>query len=165
MIQNYCHSSFITQNSPYETLFNAKAVIVGEKHIPFNALGRCERATANQPDNVDNQHPFYHDCAYWASVGLGRGAAMSRWLRRSPGGNDSNPSSWDVNPPRRHDEVATAATRTAFHIADAGFGSWHPGVCQFVLGDGAVRALSTTTPVRILGCLGDTSDGNSVALP
>jgi prepilin-type processing-associated H-X9-DG protein len=29
---------------------------------------------------------------------------------------------------------------------DAGFGSWHPGVCNFLLGDGSVRAISVTTP-------------------
>jgi hypothetical protein len=31
-------------------------------------------------------------------------------------------------------------------IQDAGFGSWHPGICQFLLGDGSVFPISVTTP-------------------
>lgn len=42
------------------------------------------------------------------------------------------------------------------------FGSWHPGVCQFVLGDGSVRAVSNTTAVQVLGNLGDMRDGEPV---
>lgn len=45
------------------------------------------------------------------------------------------------------------------------FGSWHPGVCNFVMGDGSVRAVSTTTSVEVLGNLGDRRDGQVVSLP
>ncbi len=34
-----------------------------------------------------------------------------------------------------------------------GFGSDHPGVCQFVFGDGSVHAMSVETPTEILGSL------------
>ena len=42
------------------------------------------------------------------------------------------------------------------------FGSHHPGVCQFVFGDGSVRALSVTTSTTILWNLARVNDGNSV---
>ena len=45
------------------------------------------------------------------------------------------------------------------------FGSWHPGVCHFLIGDGAVRSISVATPIEIFGRLGHVSDGNPVALP
>ena len=138
-------------------------IIVGEKHIPLNALGTCTRSQLGNPSNENDQR-HYHDCAYWATAGLARGHAMSRYVRRNPAGSDSTPSEWHINPLRRSDEAGTGG-RTAFHIADVGFGSWHPGVCQFVLGDGAVRGLNTTTPATILACLADVSDGNSVSLP
>ena len=46
------------------------------------------------------------------------------------------------------------------------FGSWHPGVCNFLLGDGSVRSISHTTPSEtILYPLAHVSDGTAVSLP
>jgi hypothetical protein len=46
------------------------------------------------------------------------------------------------------------------------FESFHPaGICQFLIGDGSVRAFSVTTPIRTLACLGTVNDGNVVQLP
>ena len=42
------------------------------------------------------------------------------------------------------------------------FGSWHPGVCMFLLGDGSVRAIANNISVEILGNLGDRRDGQPV---
>ncbi len=42
------------------------------------------------------------------------------------------------------------------------FGSRHPGVCQFVFGDGSVRALRTNIPLRTLHYLARPSDGQVV---
>ena len=39
------------------------------------------------------------------------------------------------------------------------FGSWHPGICQFVLGDGSVRAIANTIDLTTLRQLGDRRDG------
>lgn len=43
------------------------------------------------------------------------------------------------------------------------FGSWHPGVCNFALGDGAVRALRTDIDVSVLSRLARRADGEVVA--
>ena len=45
------------------------------------------------------------------------------------------------------------------------FGSWHPGVVQFLLGDGSVRAISVTTPGSLLGSFSCVNDGTPVSLP
>ncbi|MCF0234229.1 MAG: DUF1559 domain-containing protein, partial [Thermoguttaceae bacterium] len=45
------------------------------------------------------------------------------------------------------------------------FGSWHSGVCNFLLGDGAVRAISVTAPGKVLGYFACVDDGNTAALP
>jgi prepilin-type N-terminal cleavage/methylation domain-containing protein/prepilin-type processing-associated H-X9-DG protein len=42
------------------------------------------------------------------------------------------------------------------------FGSWHPGVVQFVFCDGSVHRLSTDTPGTILGYLANRADGQVV---
>lgn len=42
------------------------------------------------------------------------------------------------------------------------FGSWHPGVCHFLWGDGTVRAISTTINTTVLGYLTVRNDGNAI---
>jgi type II secretory pathway pseudopilin PulG len=46
--------------------------------------------------------------------------------------------------------------------ATVGFGSYHPGTCQFLLGDGGVRSLSAGTDPRILALLANIADGQPV---
>jgi prepilin-type N-terminal cleavage/methylation domain-containing protein len=43
------------------------------------------------------------------------------------------------------------------------FGSWHPGICQFVLGDGSVRALSIAISPTTLENLAARADGRVIA--
>ena len=52
----------------------------------------------------------------------------------------------------RHDSTGTTL----------GFGSWHPGVCQFVLGDGSVRAVNNQLSTITLGRLCNRADGQAV---
>ena len=42
------------------------------------------------------------------------------------------------------------------------FGSWHSGLCQFVLGDGSVRPLLNNIDTRVLAYLCNYHDGNSL---
>ncbi len=42
------------------------------------------------------------------------------------------------------------------------FGSYHTGVCQFVLGDGSVRPIALTTSPAVLGLLANIADGQPV---
>jgi prepilin-type N-terminal cleavage/methylation domain-containing protein/prepilin-type processing-associated H-X9-DG protein len=42
------------------------------------------------------------------------------------------------------------------------FGSYHPGTCQFLMGDGSVRALATSTSPVILGLLAGIADGQPI---
>jgi prepilin-type N-terminal cleavage/methylation domain-containing protein len=43
-----------------------------------------------------------------------------------------------------------------------GFGSYHPGICQFVLGDGSVRSISNSTDPNTLALLANISDGQPI---
>jgi len=43
------------------------------------------------------------------------------------------------------------------------FGSWHPGVCQFVFGDGSVRPIRVTIDLTTLGYLARRDDGQPVS--
>jgi prepilin-type N-terminal cleavage/methylation domain-containing protein/prepilin-type processing-associated H-X9-DG protein len=52
----------------------------------------------------------------------------------------------------------------AVSIRDSGwkFGSYHPGLCQFVFADGSVHPLSTSLDPVILGYLASVNDGNAI---
>jgi hypothetical protein len=43
------------------------------------------------------------------------------------------------------------------------FGSWHPGICQFVFCDGSVQVLSNTIDPVLLGLLAQRDDGQPVS--
>jgi prepilin-type N-terminal cleavage/methylation domain-containing protein len=45
------------------------------------------------------------------------------------------------------------------------FGSWHPGLCQFMMGDGSVQSLSTEIDGRTLDRLAQRDDGQVVSAP
>ncbi|WP_254507596.1 DUF1559 domain-containing protein [Anatilimnocola floriformis] len=45
------------------------------------------------------------------------------------------------------------------------FGSWHPSVCQFVFGDGSVKALQVSTDLTTLDRIANRHDGEPVTLP
>jgi hypothetical protein len=42
------------------------------------------------------------------------------------------------------------------------FGSYHPGICQFVMGDGSVRSLSVNLAPEILRLLVVRNDGQPI---
>jgi hypothetical protein len=67
-----------------------------------------------------------------------------------------------------HPWVISRAAGPLFPLADRNsqfnsqFGSWHPGVCQFGMGDGSVRTLSKDVNPLTLGQLAQREDGKVV---
>jgi prepilin-type N-terminal cleavage/methylation domain-containing protein len=49
--------------------------------------------------------------------------------------------------------------RTPQQNLNANFGGYHPSVCQFVMGDGSVRAVKVSINTTVLGNLADVDDG------
>jgi len=122
-------------------------LIIGEKHIPTSKLGQC--ATADEgTDNIG-------DCSYlitgwWKSVASGRSFHWSG-LR---------------NPALSFLPIESRPAAEKTNVAYYNFGSYHPGVCHFLLGDGSVQSISVTTPVEaVLVPLAVVNDGRAVSLP
>jgi prepilin-type N-terminal cleavage/methylation domain-containing protein/prepilin-type processing-associated H-X9-DG protein len=48
-------------------------------------------------------------------------------------------------------------------VVSSQFGSWHPGVCQFVFADGHVQAVKNSTPGPVLALLANRNDGQVIS--
>jgi prepilin-type N-terminal cleavage/methylation domain-containing protein len=59
----------------------------------------------------------------------------------------------------RRASASSPLAASPYDVYLTNFGSWHPGVCQFVFGDGSVRALSNTIPGSTLALLANRADG------
>jgi prepilin-type processing-associated H-X9-DG protein len=137
----------ITGWSPRDTLSRlqdgtSNQLIIGEKHLRISDLNKCEVMVAGVAYN--------NDCAYWTAYNAGERGSFTSGARSAA--NNLGESL-----------LIQAPTATSFD--DQAFGSWHSGVCNFLLGDGSVRAIAVTTPGTILEALSDVSDGVPVTLP
>jgi hypothetical protein len=123
-------------------------IVIGEKHIPNGTMNLCK--------------------GYWYQQGecsaltmnsraiAGASRRVHPLLRLATGPNDYVPP--DMN--------AASDQQDQSPYIGYGFGSYHPGVCQFLIGDGAVKSFSTSTSMpNVLVPLANVADGVSVAMP
>jgi hypothetical protein len=115
-------------------------LIFGEHHIPKNRLNVCRDDWWTQVD-----------CSALTSHGAVRGYVYpvhpAYRLARGPG--DYTGDSNDQSP-----------------LTGYGFGSYHPGTCNFLVGDGSVRSVNSSVSMSsILVPLVNTRDGAVVMLP
>ena len=132
--------------------------LLGEKHIPIGRVGECEWIDWGDISKT-------HDCSYLAIA-------------------DGAPSLASLRPLVIHQNTAVdpvingTGTRALLRPTETwgsgawiltepkvGFGSFHPGICQFLYGDGSVHSVATTTSNSILYRLAHVSDGFAVSLP
>ena len=114
---------------------------VGEKHVHLGFLNKCE--TGNNPASATS-HGVRWDCGWlWAGDLQAARDMTDGLLTRDPMGMNGD-LTWG---------------------RDSRFGSAHPDICQFLLGDGSVRPVLVTTPERILRAFARVDDGETVTLP
>ena len=134
---------------------SSNQLIVGEKHIPFEKLNVCEGT-----DTGYSPHDRKGDCSY-LNGGDPWMASVARVVR-----NDSDlsrSSTTHIDTSAQMLRRPTENSNTSYN--DGAFGSFHPGVVNFVLGDGAVRAFPMVVPAKIIAALGTINDGNTVIIP
>ena len=140
--------------------------LVGEKHIPIGRLGKCAHDGGyGTGDNTANQG----DCSIlsagdgWYSSYSGR--AFVYYEAAALSGHAVGVQENGICMPRDLSEAPEP--RNAFNapMRGYGFGSWHAGVCNFLMGDGSVKAMSVTTPPKMLRYLSVVHDGENVTLP
>ena len=134
--------------------------LMGEKHIPVGRLGTSR--TGNQSDGSAGAHiPFTADHTYittgrWAA-GAARSIKSNHYAFAGPNdykADQDASGTWINCVSSNHDGNGRSG-----HY---GFGSWHPGVCPFVLADGAVKAFPNTTSDAIIRAFGKVTDGGEI---
>jgi hypothetical protein len=127
---------------------------VGEKHISQNNLGRCNKSG-------ETGYVFSGDCSYLGGTANSASAYRTPAMARATAHWD-----WDyVATPVWFPLAISPTDKPTTGAHQSGFGSYHPGICQFLLGDGVVRGVRVTTPVEsILVPYSDVEDGKTVTL-
>jgi prepilin-type N-terminal cleavage/methylation domain-containing protein len=143
---------------------------IGEKHIPLNRLGKCPNI-ANYTSATAAQMRNSGDCSYlqthWVKT-IWNGRALVVYAASdsasSAGVVSKNDYVIPLSRPRdfSEDNVPSVNVWANSGLIWMGFGGWHPGICQFVLGDGSVRSASVTSSERVLRAMALVSDGDSV---
>ncbi|MDR3197912.1 MAG: DUF1559 domain-containing protein, partial [Planctomycetaceae bacterium] len=141
---------------------------IGEKHIPLNRVGKCPNTT--YASGVAEQTRNSGDCSYlqtgWRKSAFGA-RALVYWMPWDGGGGSLNTER--INPILRPEDFSDNTTPTHIPLHQPNFmmafGSYHPGICLFVMGDGSVRAAKVTTVLNVLRALAHVSDGTTVELP
>ena len=125
--------------------------LIGEKHIPSNRLEKCEFK------DTGGVYADCADCTYFT----GGNAWTCPGAARSFRGFDNGGIYGLAYPTDKDLERGDRAP--LFHY---GFGSAHPGVCNFLYGDGSVHSVSvTTSTANVLIPMADVSDGLAVSVP
>jgi hypothetical protein len=169
----YSSGSDVNSMVPRDTIAwwadgTSNQLLIGEKHVPKGFLNQCAFAKVNEANAK-----YIGECTCLTVAGgahgwnsASTGPSMMRRIRLPSNITDA---------PNRHDgpsrlaygqsDFATSGTPSGFDN-DYGFGSWHPSICNFLLGDGSVHAISNTTASDpILESLGCVNDGRNVTLP
>ena len=133
-------------------------IFIGEKHIPLGRVGICNDANTGAPGyNQMNSG----DCSY-LMTGVWKAGASGRNVSSFDDHNGIPPYTPLQFPIARAGDFRE---NEASPLRSYGFGSYHTGVCPFLLGDGSVHAFSVTTTFSILEAYSMMNDGMSVSLP
>jgi prepilin-type N-terminal cleavage/methylation domain-containing protein len=130
----------------YVTDGTSNTAMVAEKHVTVVGLGV---GGGDNGDNRDGSIFWNQGGGYTGATGQSDGGWGELWLAGPTNGRP----------------LAQSMTYDAVNLHTAGsptLGSWHVGVCQFLMGDGSVRSISANINVTILSNLGNAQDGNAI---
>ncbi len=152
----------------------SNTLVLGEKHIPQNRLGVSKngaKSGGTPPNTAQTADATYIVGGRWGMPGCARNILSRAPTLATPGdvvyeADGKQAVNGDVG--AGAGKIMIGGVNTSGHAMNGSFdfGSSHPGVCNFLLGDGSVRAVPITTPkIAILARLVHVSDGEAVSMP
>ncbi len=123
--------------------------VLGEKHVALDKIGRCPNADNSSGGDGNTER----DCTYLLGGSNQNGFMAARSVLLGP-------NTWDARILARPSDVSADGGPNGFR-----FGSWHHGICQFLLGDGSVRAVAVTAAQPVLEGFHQVDDGKVVEIP
>jgi len=130
---------------------SSNQLIFGEKAIYTDRLREC--------NGTNGGWLGLQDCSFLGGS-VAQGVVIGRSFRMWSPNHTTNPNNGSYINIALPEDSSRGGDR---HMA---FGSWHAGVSNFLMGDGAVRAVNVTTPAEsILFPLSNVDDGVSASLP
>ena len=121
----------------------------GEKHIPIGYIGRCSSV------DTDESRRTQGDCSILTN-------GDDRQIPAFRAGRIVD--AYHLGDQDRRFGIVSARDMDLDNGRPT-FGSIHPMVCNFLIGDGSVRGLSTTVDVDVFAWLTHCSDGNAATIP
>jgi prepilin-type processing-associated H-X9-DG protein len=129
----------------------ANTVLVGEKHVRTGEEGRCcslseQDGSYTFTDNAVREYQVARNIRYRLAKG-----PNDDGFKLGPGGywSDGRANGTDVAP----GGFESSAARSF------GFGSWHPGTCNFLWADGRVTPVDITISQTVRRLIADVADG------
>ncbi|MDO5554099.1 MAG: DUF1559 domain-containing protein [Planctomycetia bacterium] len=128
---------------------------IGEKHIPLGRIGKCPGSDADP--SVNDNRTNGRDCSILRT--FNHASASSGGALVYKRSSDTAVRQYGLS--RASDYSETRGNC----LEDFHFGSYHPGICHFLMGDGGVRSVSVTVPPSILAAMSLVDDKKTVTLP
>ncbi len=136
-------------------------IIMAERHIPVSRQGQCKKHAG-----AGNENRYKKDCSFLAADGgdSAFGFLTSPKDSKVDFGGKLLPRSldWGSGPNNLGGSDGTADVNALFGY---GYGSYHPGGLNILVGDASVRFIGTTVNPNLLVRLSHIDDGEPVSLP
>jgi prepilin-type N-terminal cleavage/methylation domain-containing protein len=126
--------------------------VVGEKHLRRTEFGNC-----CDGNNSDGSYLFSDGS--WREYQVARNIRYRLSVGPQDNGIEFGPGGYEADGLAAGTHVAPS-DQPGGAARGYGFGSWHPGICNFVRADGSVSTVSVTISQSVRRWLGEVNDGN-----
>ncbi|HBT75403.1 MAG TPA: hypothetical protein DEB39_00425 [Planctomycetaceae bacterium] len=143
-------------------------LLIGEKYIPNDVLGVCDQVIdgydAGGTSQKNNRKTLVDCCMfYWNGNEPFTYMGFFAYDRNTNANGEITGGNALARGPMQYVEVGGRIFNNWPYMFS--FGSSHPGICHFLVGDGAVRSIAVTADPNLLAHLGVVNDGRNVAMP
>jgi hypothetical protein len=147
---------------------SSNQLLIGEKHIRPDDVGKCLSSSATLDEKNTAGDCSILNAGFWRTSAMGRpviryynGAAPTSSSVNVATTNEGDPNTPHVNSIANYPNMPYGGQ----NLEVSRFGSFHPGISLFLLGDGSIHAFTVTISSIPYSHWAMVNDGNQVTLP